>query len=60
MRRLVVGVIVALALGYSWGYGEGASGKPTIVARTLDRFGTSKIKAAQDAREQRVQDASKP
>jgi hypothetical protein len=60
MRRLVAGVIVALALGYSWGYSEAAAGKPTIVARTLDRFGTSKIKAAQDAREQRVLDASKP
>ena len=60
MRRLVIGVIVALALGYSWGYDEGAAGKPTIVARTLERFGTSKIRDAQDAREKRVQDASKP
>jgi hypothetical protein len=60
MRRFIVGVIVALALGYSWGYDEAAAGKPTIVSRALDRFGTSKIKAAQDAREQRVIDASRP
>jgi hypothetical protein len=60
MRRMIFGVIVALAVGYSWGYDEGAAGKPTIVTRTLDRFGTSKIKEAQEAREKRVQDASKP
>ena len=60
MRRLVVVLIVALALGYSWGYDEGAAGKPSIVARTLARFGTSKVKDAQEARERRVQDASKP
>jgi hypothetical protein len=60
MRRLVLAVIVALAAGYSWGYDEGVAGKGSIVERTLERFGTSKIKDAQDARERRVQDASKP
>ena len=60
MRRTIVAVILALAAGYSWGYDEGAAGKETIVSRTLERFGTSKIKSAQEAREQRVQDATKP
>ncbi|MEO7083916.1 MAG: hypothetical protein ABI442_04485 [Gemmatimonadaceae bacterium] len=60
MRRTIVAVIIALAAGYSWGFDEGAAGKESIVARTLDRFGTSKIKEAQEKRERQVQDASKP
>ena len=60
MRRLIVVLIVGLALGYKWGYDEGTDGKGTIVARTFARFGTSKVKDAQEARERRVQDASKP
>jgi hypothetical protein len=60
MKRFVVALIVGLIMGYTWGYGEGSDGKPSIVARTLDRFGTSKVKAAQEAREKRVEDASKP
>lgn len=60
MKRVVIALIVGLAAGYSWGYGDGDNGKGTIVERTLERFGTSKIKDAQDARERRVQDASKP
>jgi hypothetical protein len=60
MRRLVVVLIVGLAMGYSWGYQDGNGGKGTVFERTLQKFGTSKIKDAQDARERRVQDASKP
>jgi hypothetical protein len=60
MRRAVAALIVGLALGYHWGYGDGHSGQPTIVARTLDRFGTSKVRAAQEAQERRVEEASKP
>ncbi|MEP6492622.1 MAG: hypothetical protein ABJF01_08095 [bacterium] len=60
MRRVILALIIGVAMGYSWGYGEGNGGKPSIVARTLDHFGTSKIKAAQEAREQKVLDASKP
>jgi hypothetical protein len=60
MKRLILALIVGVALGYRWGYREGTDGKPSIVARTLDRFGTSKLKDAQDAREKRVQDASRP
>ena len=60
MRRLIVVLIVGLAAGYSWGYGDGNSGKGTIFSRTLERFGTSKVKAAQDAREKKVEDATRP
>ena len=60
MRRTILALIIGLAAGYRWGYDEGAAGKESIVTRTLNDFGTSKIKAAQDAREKRVEDASKP
>jgi hypothetical protein len=60
MRRLIIGLIVGVAMGYHWGYDEGSAGKPSIASRTLDRFGSSKIKAAQDAQNKRVDEASKP
>jgi hypothetical protein len=60
MKRVIASLIIGLALGYQWGYREGDAGKPTIITRTLDRFGASKIKAAQEAREKRVEEASKP
>ena len=60
MKRVIVALIIGVAMGYRWGYGEGTEGRPSIVTRTLDRFGTSKVKAAQEAQEQRVRDASKP
>jgi hypothetical protein len=60
MKRLIIGLILGLAMGYHWGYDEGSHGKDSVVARTLERFGTSKIKAAQDAQNKRVDEASKP
>jgi len=60
MKRLIVALIVGLAMGYNWGYGEGTDGVPSVFQRTLDRFGTSKIKHAQEANEKRIQEASRP
>ena len=60
MKRAILGLIIGVAVGYQWGYGEGTDGKASIVSRTLDRFGTSKVKAAQQQKEQRVQEASRP
>ncbi|MFI5228523.1 MAG: hypothetical protein ACHQWU_05615 [Gemmatimonadales bacterium] len=60
MKRVIASLIIGLALGYQWGYREGHGGQPTVIARTLDRFGASKIRAAQQARDQRVEEASKP
>jgi hypothetical protein len=60
MWKLLIVLIVGLAMGYRWGYDEGSNGRPSIVVRTLDHFGTSKLKAAQEARDKRVEDASKP
>lgn len=60
MRWLIVALLVGLAMGYHWGYDEGSAGKKSIAMRTLDRFGTSKVKAAQEARERHVEEASRP
>jgi hypothetical protein len=60
MKRVIVALIIGVAMGYRWGYGEGTEGRPSIVTRTLERFGTSKVKSAQEAQEQRVREASRP
>ena len=60
MKRVIASLIVGLALGYQWGYRESNDGKAPIIARALDHFGASKIKAAQDAQARRVEEASKP
>lgn len=60
MKRIIVALILGVVMGYRWGYVEGWDGRPSIVSRTLDRFGTSKVKAAQEAQEKRVQEASRP
>jgi hypothetical protein len=57
MRNLLLGALIGLTAGYCWGYDEGEVGKPTIAERALDRFGVSKVKEAQDARERKQQDA---
>jgi hypothetical protein len=60
MKKLLVALIIGLAMGYYLGYDEGSNGKPSIVARSLGHFGTSKLKAAQEERDKRVEEASKP
>jgi len=60
MWKLLVALIIGLAMGYNWGYHEGSSGMPSVVARGLDHFGTSKLRAAQEANDKRIEDASKP
>jgi len=60
MRRLIVVLLVGLAVGYRWGYGDGTGGKPSVMARTLDRFGAERVRAAQAAQDRRIEDAGKP
>lgn len=60
MMKFLVALLLGLAMGYHWGYDEGWAGKPSIVARSLDRFGTSKVRAAREANDRRVEEASKP
>lgn len=60
MRWMILALCVGLAMGYHWGYDDGTAGKKSIAMRTLDRFGTSKVKAAQEEHERRIEEASKP
>lgn len=60
MKRLIIALILGLAMGYNWGYDEATAGKPAVMARVLDRFGASRMKADQAAYDQRVQDAARP
>ncbi|HVX38862.1 MAG TPA: hypothetical protein VHB25_04740 [Gemmatimonadaceae bacterium] len=60
MRRLIIALLLGLAMGYNWGYDDGNNGKESVVARTLEKFGTTKIKEAQAAQDARVQEALKP
>jgi hypothetical protein len=60
MKRILLALLVGLAMGYHLGYGDGTTGRPSIVSRTLDRFGTSKLREAQSANDKRIDDAGKP
>lgn len=60
MKRVIVALLVGLAAGYHYGFDDATQGGDSIITRTLNHFGTSKIRNAQAAREQRVEEASKP
>ena len=60
MKKLIVALILGVAVGYGWGYGEGHDGQPSVVARTLDHFGASKLRAEQAARDKLIDAAGKP
>jgi len=60
MTKPIIALLVGLALGYNWGYGDGIGRQGSIVTRTLDHFGATRIKQAQSARERNLQDAIKP
>ena len=44
MKALVLGLIIGLALGYFWGFGEAAAGKPNVAQRVLNKFGVETVK----------------
>jgi hypothetical protein len=60
MKRLLLALLVGLAAGYHYGFGDATEGRESVVTRTLDRFGTSKIRNAQAAQDRRIQEASRP
>ena len=60
MKRILLALLVGLAAGYHWGYGDGNDGRPSIVSRTLDHFGASRVRDAQAADDKRVDEAGKP
>ena len=60
MKRIILALLVGLAAGYHWGYGDGRGRGPSLVARTLDHFGASQVRAAQAADDRSVEDAGRP
>jgi hypothetical protein len=60
MKRMILALAIGIAAGYNWGYGEGTDGKTPFVSRTLERFGTSKVKAANDKHNKSIDEAGKP
>ncbi len=43
MKTLILGLIVGLAVGYFWGYGDASAGRASVVRRTLSKFGVTMI-----------------
>ena len=60
MKKAILALVIGAALGYGAGYVDARAGKATVVSRTLDKFGISKVRDAQSAREARVQAVIKP
>ncbi len=60
MKKAVAALLLGACIGYYWGYGEGFDKRPSVVARTLDKFGASKLKQDKQNREHNLQEASRP
>ena len=60
MKRLLVALLVGLAAGYHFGYGDATVGRESVMNRALDRFGTSKLRKAQAEHDRRIDEAGKP
>lgn len=60
MKPLLFGLVLGLAVGYWQGWGDGKSGRDNIAVRTLNAFGASKIKAAEESRARSRDEASRP
>jgi hypothetical protein len=43
VKTLLLGLIVGLAFGYFWGYGEAAAGRPNVARRALNMFGVATV-----------------
>ena len=60
MKRLIAALLFGLAVGYRYGYGDAHEGRESVFNRALDKFGASKVRAAQRERDRRVDEASRP
>jgi hypothetical protein len=60
MKKIIFCLLIGLVGGYVWGYSEGHSRMDNVAIRVLNAFGASKIKAAENARQARVEEAGRP
>jgi hypothetical protein len=44
VKTLILGLIIGLALGYFWGFGDAAAGKPNVAQRVVNKFGVQTVK----------------
>lgn len=51
MFKLLLALLVGLGIGYSYGYREAASGAPSVMQRTMVKFGVYKVQEDQRRRE---------
>ena len=60
ITKVIVLALVCLTAGYVWGFGEGSQGRKNVAVRVLNSFGVAKIKAAEEARQARTEEAARP
>ena len=44
MKTLVLGLIIGLAAGYFWGFGDARAGRQNIAQRVVNKFGVETVK----------------
>jgi hypothetical protein len=57
VKTLILGLIIGLAAGYFWGYGEAAAGKASVGRRVMVKFGASTVERTHRRREAAVESA---
>jgi hypothetical protein len=43
VKTLILGLIVGVAAGYFWGYGDAAAGKSNVARRVMVKFGAATV-----------------
>ena len=46
MKTLILGLIIGVAAGYFWGFGDAAPGRPSVAQRVLIKFGVETVKGS--------------
>ena len=46
MKTLILGLIVGLAAGYFWGFGDARAGRHNIAERFVNKFGVETVKGS--------------
>ena len=44
MKTLILGLIIGVAVGYFWGFGEASAGKANVAQRVVNKFGVETVK----------------
>jgi len=44
MKTLVLGLIIGLAAGYFWGFGDASAGRQNVAQRLVGKFGVETVK----------------